>query len=544
MSSHSGRSIKKLYSRSVRALRTSNHSDALLLTQEIIERQADHPGAHAVQFSSLFKSKKFELARLIGNQAAELNPKSVFILNNQACLELEKNNPAPAAHLLNSLIEQYGERAQWVHNLAIAYDLSGQYEKAISLFRKTLDQEPTHTKAARQLAECLEKVGHFEEATQAYDYYRTINNSEAISHSQFIHCAAISDNISTISLEQELALWGDKFIPKNKHYDIEDISNKKQITIGFISTNLNYDWLKKIVIPVANKLAEKGDRIVFYQQGNLLALNENITNVNANTLSDANFARKVRSDEVDVLIDVCGMAKGNRQRALGLQLASKQYSWLAHEGVFATPLINSLDQLLDQVFITPANDTDSSEPWPEKTFAGLAGHHGLSYSVIKTWAAVLRYCPEWSLNIKTQSDSTSSAQQEQIEKLLWQRFSAAGVDRSRVTFNNQLQHDQTTIVLDNFVHNDPVELSESLLSGASVVSLEGKLFPAQHSAQLMRQFGIQEHLCENPFHFSQHATALALGKKEMHGIKNSKKHQSELNNVDAFVAKLRKEICS
>ena len=112
MSSHSGRSIKKLYRRSVRALRTSNHSDALLLTQEIIERQADHPGAHAVQFSSLFKSKKFELARLIGNQAAELNPKSVFILNNQACLELEKNNPAPAAHLLNSLIEQYGERAQ------------------------------------------------------------------------------------------------------------------------------------------------------------------------------------------------------------------------------------------------------------------------------------------------------------------------------------------------------------------------------------------------------------------------------------------------
>jgi len=69
---HSGLSIKKLYRRAVRALRRSNHDDALLLTQEIIARQPDHAGAHAVQFSSLFKNKKFESARQIGNQAAEL----------------------------------------------------------------------------------------------------------------------------------------------------------------------------------------------------------------------------------------------------------------------------------------------------------------------------------------------------------------------------------------------------------------------------------------------------------------------------------------
>ena len=94
MSAHTGQSIKKLYSRSVRALRRRNHEDALILTQEIIDRQPDHAGAYAVQFSSLFKNKKFELARLMGNKAAEHNPKSAFILNNQACLELEKKQPS------------------------------------------------------------------------------------------------------------------------------------------------------------------------------------------------------------------------------------------------------------------------------------------------------------------------------------------------------------------------------------------------------------------------------------------------------------------
>ena len=157
-------SIRKLFSKSVDALRASRHEEALLLTAQIIALQADHAGAHAVQFSSLFKSNQFERARGMGRQAAKLNPRSVFILNNQACLQLEAKQPAAAAGLLKSLIDQYGEKAQWLYNLALAQRMVGNYDYAIDMFRRTLDHEPRHDFAAYQLADCLSFIGDSEQA--------------------------------------------------------------------------------------------------------------------------------------------------------------------------------------------------------------------------------------------------------------------------------------------------------------------------------------------------------------------------------------------
>ncbi len=547
MNTHSGRSIKKLYTRSIRALRRSNHDDAVTLTQEIIDRQTDHAGAHAVQFSSLFKSKQFESARLIGNQAAELNPKSVFILNNQACLELEKNNPAPAAHLLTSLIEQFGERAQWVYNLALAHEKIGQYGKAVSMYRKTLDQDPKHDKAARKLAETSALLGHYEEATQAYDYYRLLQNKNDASHSLFINCAAKSNNITNDSLLHELNLWGARFIPQSKRYDVEDINSKEVLTIGFIAAYFDYEWLENIFTPVINQLSENGDNIIFYSRLPAPSLNENVKQLNVSKLSDANFARRVREDKVDVLIDLCGMSNGHRQRAMGLQLASKQYSWLNHEGAFTTPLIDSLDDKLEQFFIAPTSNKASKKKWPAKTFAGLSGQNGLSYDVIKAWAAVLVACPQWSLNINTirlkrESAKFSEVTKEQVEKLLQQRFSAAGVDRSRVSFNNSLEYDKTTIALDNFSNNDPVALSECILNGATAVTLKGELFPAQRNIKLMTQLSLDETMSETPYLFSQRAISLAQGKSKMCSLRDQKTHQTKLNDLESFVTRFRKTI--
>ena len=552
MSAHTGQSIKKLYSRSVRALRRRNHEDALILTQEIIDRQPDHAGAYAVQFSSLFKNKKFELARLMGSKAAEHNPKSAFILNNQACLELEKNNPAPAIDLLSSLIEQYGEHAQWVYNLALAYELIGQYEKAISMYRLTLDQNPQHEKAARKLSETSELLGHFEEATQSYDYWRLLASKNESSHCQFIHCSVKSNNISKSNLKLELNLWRDRFIPKGKRYEVEDLSNKKSITIGFIYSGFDYEWLNKIVKPVAKQLAKNGDQVIFYSAAPIEKIDDEISLVVTQKLSDANFARRVREDQVDVLIDLCGMRKGNRQRALSLQLASHQYAWLNHEGHFATSLVQSLDEKLERTFIDLNDDNQESEKnrkWPSKTFAGLAGHNGLSFQVIKAWAAVLFQCPDWSINIQTQRLSTEAhkvaeVNKAQVEKLLLQRFSAAGISRERVSFEQNLSFDKNTIVLDNFYNNDPIAIGTSILSDATVVTLEGDFHPAKRSTQLMHQFGFEKQVCKTPAQFIKRAVDLANKNEKLTPLKSKKKHQEKLTDLASFTEKFRNTVIS
>ena len=108
------RSVSETVIDAVAAMRENQHEDAISLGKNVLKDQPDHAGANAVVFTSLFKSGQLEEARRMGGKAAQLNPESEYILNNQACLQLDGKQPAAAAGLLKSLISKHGEKAQWL----------------------------------------------------------------------------------------------------------------------------------------------------------------------------------------------------------------------------------------------------------------------------------------------------------------------------------------------------------------------------------------------------------------------------------------------
>lgn len=534
MNDYSGQDVKNLLSESVRALRSSNHTEAISITREIIQRQKDHAAAHAVQFSSLFKAKKFEQARQMGTLAAKLNPESVFILNNQACLQLEAKQAAAAAGLLKSLIEQFGERGQWLYNLALAQRMVGNYEYSISRFRRTLDHQPDHDRAAFQLADCLRVLGHQEEAVRAYDYVRLLRNKNAPSHSNYIHNAVINGSLSRTDLKQELNLWRDRFIPKDKSYICEKPANQNQLNIGFLIGVLPRDWLLSIVAPVINQLAQASDNVTVYWHDEKLPPRLFINRVTVHLspgLSDADFARKVRSDKIDVVVDVCGMRLGNRQRALGLQLAYQQFGWLAHVGSYATPTVETIERKLGKHRFFVLDSISTGENLPDKTYAGIGCKQGLSYKVIKTWAQILRETPDWKLHL----DAVNNG----VIRLLTQRFNALGIGKERLIFNSKLSPSSGDIILDNFVDNDPVSACSAIAAGGTLLTLKGALFPAMQNAALIHQFDRDGWLCKSPADYVERALALANGDIKSDPIDASQLHESRTHNLGAFVNSFR-----
>jgi predicted O-linked N-acetylglucosamine transferase (SPINDLY family) len=534
MSDSSSATIKDLLSKSVRALRSSKHDEAVSITREIIQLEEGHAAAHAVQFSSLFKAKKFEQARQMGTMAAKLNPESVFILNNQACLQLEAKQPAAAAGLLKSLIEQFGERGQWLYNLALAQRMVGNYEYSISRFRRTLDHQADHDRAAFQLADCLRVLGHQEEAVRAYDYVRLLRNKNAPSHSNYIHNSVINGSLSRTDLKQELSLWRDRFIPNDKSYTCSKPTNPSQLNIGFLIGVLPQDWLLSIVAPVINQLAQSSDNVTIYwhdEKPTHGLFNDRVAVHLSPGLSDADFARKVRSDNIDVVIDVCGMRLGNRQRALGLQLAYQQFGWLAHVGSYATPAVETIDRKLGKhrFFILDALSTGKN--LPENTYAGIGCKQGLSYKVIKTWAQILRETPDWKLHM----DATDNG----VTRLLIQRFNALGISKDRLLFNPKLSPSVGNIVLDNFIDNDPVSACSAIAAGGILLTLKGELFPATQNAALIHQFDRDSWLCKSPADFIDRALALANGNTELAPVDAPQLHESLTHNLGAFVNSFR-----
>lgn len=502
-------SIKELMREAVRDMRAGKHEIAVDITTEIIEREPEHAGAHAIQFSALFKAQRFEQARRMGTVAAKLNPKSVFVLNNQACLQLEAKQPAAAAGLLKSLIDQYGERGQWLYNLALAQRMVGNFDYAIQTFARTLDFEETHDRAAFQLADCHTLAGNHEQAIRAFDYVRLLRGKHAPSHSNYLHHAVNNGQITEADLKLELALWQDRFTPAENRYETSPIKDLNAIRIGFLIGKLPRDWLKMMVVPLINGLAngltnglpKRSDSVTVYWHDerfdpNLFA--PNIEIVQSAGLTDADFAREIRAGAIDVMIDVCGMRIGCRQRVLGLQVAAKQYGWLAHEGHYSSNRITVLD--LPYAFEHKDKHIDGG-PVPDKTFAALGCHRGLSNQVLTNWASLLNELPDWKLLIPCQD--------KLINRHLKRRFDNLNIDESRLIFDDTIQLTENTIALDNFVENDPVATMIALKQGATVVAMKGELYPAQHTARLFAQCGLSDQLTASPANYKHHALDLA-----------------------------------
>lgn len=526
---------QKLISNAVKAMRMNDFQKAVTITEEIIAAEPDHPGAHAVQFSSLFKARRFEEARQIGGKAAELNPKSVFILNNQACLQLEAKQPAAAATLLKSLVDQFGERSQWLYNLALAQRMVGNFDYSIAIFKRTLDHQPDHDRAAFQLAECLNLMGFKEDALQALDYVRLLRNKHAPSHSNFIHHSVANNQLSKLGLKQELRLWEERFIPQENRYPNSQIEQADKLRIGFLIGVVPSNWLEASIAPLINHMASGGDQIVVYwhdekQRTDLFSKQVNV--VYSPGFSDADFARQVRADHIDIMVDVCGMRRGSRQRALGLQLASKVVGWLAHEGLYATPLVTPLEGKLGlRRFFVSKGLQPKTSPMPANTLCAVGCRYGLSHNVISVWAEILHELPEWNLHF----DSNSAL----INAPLIQRFITLGIEQDRLLFDHKLAINKGTIVLDNFIENDPIAASNAIGNGGILVALEGELFPARQNSALLEQLGRPEWIAANQSDYINRVIALADG-AQIEPIDEQSFNQSGIRDLAGF-SKIFKE---
>ena len=490
MEKYSGQSIKKLISRSRSAIRRNNHKLAISLTDEVLQRQSDHPAATAISFNSHFKLNNFEEARKIGDLAAELNPKSEYILNNQACLQLDAKQPVNAIKLLTSLVDQYGGKASWLHNLGLSYQMQSNLKEAIKSFTSTLDINPAHDKAAIQLAICQRLIGEYEKGLLSLDYCRLIKPKNVSAHNSYIQNAVMYELLTEEEVKFELATWQKKFIPNNKQYPISTINNKRKIKFGFIIGEIPSEWVSNVVLPVINQLARGKDEIIIYQQSRVLiqdTISSNVTVIVSSKLSDADFARKIRDDEIEILIDICGMHFGSRQRPLGLQVASKQFGWLAHVGSYADNCTNIIEDLIDYPFAYQKSDTalmPKESTLESNVILGLGCETGISSTVIRTWATILKKLPDHQLQLSINNSI--------IEDRISSQFNDYGVSSKQLLFSPYVSHTNGNLALDNFVYNDPCETTKAICDGYILVTLNGASFCTQRSANIVESLSKEE----------------------------------------------------
>lgn len=240
-------------------------------------------------------------------------------------------------------------------------------------------------------------------------------------------------------------------------------------------------------------------------------------------LSDAELARLVRRDEIDVLVDMGGHV-GRRLLAFAQRPAALQVTWLGYTG---TTGLEAMDGLIaDRFHVRPGEESYYSEtvlrmphdyicygappraphvePLPALangfiTFGCFNNPAKYAPQVLDAWCEILRRVPNSQLLLKYGGLAQPDAQ-------TWLRgeFTRRGVAGERIqllgwssNLDTMRQYGQVDVALDTWPYSGGLTTCEALWMGVPVVCSPGRGFASRHSTSHMTNAGYGQFVAEN-----------------------------------------------
>ncbi|MBM3202666.1 tetratricopeptide repeat protein, partial [Candidatus Woesearchaeota archaeon] len=254
------------------------------------------------------------------------------------------------------------------------------------------------------------------------------------------------------------------------------------------------------------------------------------------TLDDAAAAERIRSDAIDILVDVSGHTEHNRLGILAHRAAPIQCHYI---GFFASTGVREIDYFLaDDVLIPPELDAQFTEtvwrlprPWlaycplenapepgwqaPDDGTVCLGSFNNLvkvRAECLDLWARVMRVLPEAWLLLKD-GKATDPATQQRIRDGLARR----GVDVRKIAFAartadwqaHMALYDQVDIALDTIPLNSGTTAFDALWMGVPLITLAGNTMAGRMGAAILSGLGYPEWIARDETEFVDKVQALA-----------------------------------
>ncbi|UUX49028.1 tetratricopeptide repeat protein [Nisaea acidiphila] len=250
-------------------------------------------------------------------------------------------------------------------------------------------------------------------------------------------------------------------------------------------------------------------------------------------IGDHDLAERIRTDEIDILVDLAGHTKGNRLAVFAEKPAPVSMHWLDH-GV--TTGLSAIDYFLGDPVFTPEGsgewfsenvwnlprlvfpyeplDTDTEVAAAPAlangyvTFGIVSRSIRINENVIRLWSTILKQMPDTRIAVFSQS-CRDPAVAEEFES----RFAAFGVARERLNIGFCPKaadaHAQIDILLDCFPHNAGVTFYECVYMGLPAVTLRGNPAIGTLGSSMLTQLGHPEWIAETEEDYVRIACDLA-----------------------------------
>lgn len=547
----------------------------------------------SLNLNNLIKEKKYsEIIRSIQKiPKNNINSSILNLLGTARLLNVKKNN---------QIKENYKEFSLALENFRAAFlkekktisaikGLENFINTSIFLFEKTT-LKSKNNKSEEFLKDALfyfEKNKHFLEQNLSLiktviKLYKKFSNAKKV---KFYCELLINNNIKDIKIFSTYLLynsyfknWTQKdyfkesininnFLEKFPESKLEPLSknDNKKIRIGFFSADLNRNHsVLHFVKTIFKNYDKKSFEVYVYfnhkktEEGDVVKKVKNLIDkfVHVFELSDLEVINLIRSDKLDIFIDLMGITSKTRLQLIKNRVSQIQISWC---GYCNTSGIKEMDYLISDKNLIYENEEKlyhekilympniwncheridfkkklKKEPKIKKNFIVFGSFNNfnkINEEVIFVWSNILKNCNNSKLILK----SSSRIIPENIIK----KFDTHGVKDQidiinwNIDYKKHLEtYDKIDIALDTFPYNGVTTTFEALWMGVPVITLKGENFNSRCGNSILKNIDLVDLIATDIKEYI--STAVSLAKDQEYQLKLRNKIYNNLAKGHLF----------
>lgn len=438
-------------------------------------------------------------------------------------------------------------------NLGSALSALGQTGEALDCLSATVKGAPDDARAHARLADVLKDLGRFDEAMAAYRRALSIQPDDAEARSNMLFCLSHGAGVDAKAWLEEHRAFGARFNglagpAAERHANSKNAS--RTLKVGFVSADFRTHAVATFFEPLLQRLCQS-DRLSLHAYSNHPLEDEVTLRLKLGFaqwtkvvgISDAALADQIRSDGIDILVDLSGHTGGNRLLCFARRAAPVQVSWLGYPGTTGlaaldyyladrrlVPDASAMAQFTEQLVYLPAvapflppQDAPDVTPLPALNSAALCfGSFNrmskLSPAVVALWSMLLREVADSRMRLV----GLPVAAQTQVAG--W--FAQEGIVRDRLEFHPRCSmaeylalHQGVDICLDTFPYNGATTTSLALWMGVPTLTLAGTSPQGRVGAAILNLLGLEPFVASTPPDFVQRGLAVSSDRAELAALR-------------------------
>jgi len=473
--------------------------------------------------------------------ALALRPDYVEAMNNLGNVHQTLGNFAAAVESYQGALRQRPQYLEARNNLGAVLRTMGRLDESVAAYRVALAQRPDFAPAHCNLGNALKDRGEIGAAIECYRQALHHRPEDWISHGNLAYSLHFTE-FDGATILAENRRWNQRHalpLAKDQLPHENNRDTQRRLRIGYISPDFREHCQTLFTVPLLSNHDHEAFEIFCYadvaRPDRYTQQLQGYANVWRNTLkmSDANLARLIRQDRIDILVDLTMHMSNGRPLVMARKPAPVQVAWLAYPG---TTGISAIDfRLTDPWLDPPGADADYSEtsirlpdsfwcydPGPDQppvnelpalsagqiVFGCLNNMCKVTDPTLDLWARVLAKLARSRLMLMSPIG--------EHRQLMLDKFRARGVDPDRIEFvkfqprqDYLREYHRIDLGLDTLPYNGHTTSLDSFWMGVPVVTRVGRTAVGRGGWSQLNNLGLSELAADSDDDFVRIATEWA-----------------------------------